>query len=380
MNEKEDHKKAIVCVDDERMVLESLKAQLMRHFADFDIEIAESGQEAISLMDELIEDGYTIPMIISDQIMPSMTGDELLISIHEKYPQTLKVLLTGLASANAVGNAINKGGLYRYIAKPWEENDLILTVKEGICSYYQAQTLEEQNAELKSVITELEMKNAELEQFTYSVSHDLKAPLITIKGFLSYLEEDIIEQDVEKVKEDISHIKMGADKMNSLLDDLLELSRVGRVNSERVECAFNELINEATENLRTSIKNNGVRLEVQEGLGKVTCERGRVVELLQNLMENAIKFNGDRPAPKIDIGKRSSNGNPVYFVRDNGIGVNPKFHDKIFGLFERLETNTEGTGIGLAIAKKIVQSQGGEIWIESEGENKGSTFCFTLSG
>ncbi|MEL7002572.1 MAG: ATP-binding protein [Bacteroidota bacterium] len=372
------NKGVIVCVDDERMVLESLKMQLLRSFPDFEVEIAEDGNEALELIDELVSEGYDVPVVISDHIMPQLPGDKLLISIHQKYPEILKILLTGLADADAVGNAINHGGLYRYISKPWDETDLSLTIKEGLNAYYKNQTLEQQNDELKALITELELKNAELEQFTYTVSHDLKSPLITIKGFVSYLEEDLVSRDQARISEDMEHIKLAAEKMNNLLDDLLELSRVGKVKKEPEECVFDDLVKEATANLRGSIKSRGVKIKVQPDLGNLRCEKFRMVELLQNLLENAIKFSGDKPLPEITIGSKPENGHSIYYVKDNGIGIDSKFHSKIFGLFERLETNTEGTGIGLAISKKIVQSQGGEIWVESEGKDKGSTFYFTL--
>ncbi len=155
MSMQENNKKAIVCVDDERLVLESLRAQLLRSFPDYEIEIAERAEEALELIDELMEEGYDIPLVISDYIMPNMLGDELLISVHKRYPSILKILLTGLADADAVGNVINNGSLYRYISKPWQETDLILTVKEGLNSYYHARTLEEHKAELKNIITEL---------------------------------------------------------------------------------------------------------------------------------------------------------------------------------------------------------------------------------
>lgn len=126
-------KRAIVCVDDERFVLISLRDQLFHHLgSDYNIEMAESGEEALEIFEELREDEIEIPLIISDQIMPGIKGDELLIRLHAQYPKTLKILLTGQASAEAVGNAVNAANLYRYIAKPWEETDLSLTVMEAI--------------------------------------------------------------------------------------------------------------------------------------------------------------------------------------------------------------------------------------------------------
>ncbi len=152
-------KPAVICVDDEKIVLDSIKQQLIRHFGeDLFIEIAESGEEALEIMEELHGEGTEIALIISDQIMPSMKGDELLIRVHENLPNTRKILLTGQADVEAVGNAVNQADLYRYISKPWDETDLILTGKEAILSYHRDKTLEIQNEELKELNNNLELK------------------------------------------------------------------------------------------------------------------------------------------------------------------------------------------------------------------------------
>ncbi len=145
-NKKRDEtmkKKTILCVDDEKSVLESIKGQLWVEFApDYNIEIAQSGEEALEVFMENLDEGYEIPIVISDQLMPNMKGDELLIQIHKLSPNTRKVLLTGHAGGKAVGNALNKANLYRYISKPWDKQDLILTVSEAIKSYDQQKTLQ----------------------------------------------------------------------------------------------------------------------------------------------------------------------------------------------------------------------------------------------
>jgi len=149
-------KPVILCVDDEQIILSSLKEQLKRNFSqDFLIETAENGEEALEVIEELIEEGASIPVVISDHIMPGIKGDELLIKIHEKYPETLKILLTGQADADAVGNAVNKARLYRYISKPWEQADLELTVTEAAKSYNQKVELCEKNTLLLKVNEEL---------------------------------------------------------------------------------------------------------------------------------------------------------------------------------------------------------------------------------
>jgi class 3 adenylate cyclase/FixJ family two-component response regulator len=158
-------KPTIVLVDDESMVLMSLRIQLSRYVgSDYDIELAESGEEALELFAELQAKGVEIPLVISDQIMPRMKGDELLRNIHSQYPKTLKILLTGHASAEAVGNAVNFANLYRYITKPWEAADLRLTVTEALRTYAQDQQLAEQNEVLQKINDELKQLNAVLEQ------------------------------------------------------------------------------------------------------------------------------------------------------------------------------------------------------------------------
>ncbi|HEY9728657.1 MAG TPA: adenylate/guanylate cyclase domain-containing protein [Chroococcales cyanobacterium] len=158
-------KGAIVCVDDERIVLISLRDQLKRYLEnEYEIELAESGEEALEIFAELQEDDIEIPLIISDQIMPGMKGDELLVEVHSRYPKTLKILLTGQASADAVGNAVNAANLYRYIAKPWDAADLCLTVTEALRSYDLDKQLAEQNEALKKINDELKQFNVSLEQ------------------------------------------------------------------------------------------------------------------------------------------------------------------------------------------------------------------------
>jgi two-component system sensor histidine kinase ChiS len=129
-------KPVIICVDDEQMILNSLNTQLRNEFGkQFIYEFAEGGEEALELIDELIEDGYEIIILISDQIMPGMTGDQLLVNVHQKYPRPIKILLTGQASLNSAINAINNAELYRYLSKPWDKEDFLLTIRKGVQQY-----------------------------------------------------------------------------------------------------------------------------------------------------------------------------------------------------------------------------------------------------
>ncbi len=233
-------------------------------------------------------------------------------------------------------------------------------------------------AERERLIVELEAKNAELERFTYTVSHDLKSPLITIKGFLGVLEQDLAGGDTEQVRSDMARIGGAADKMKNLLDDLLELSRIGRICNPPVRVPLAELVYEAVELLAGRFQQREVRLDVASDLPTVCGDRSRLLEVMQNLLDNAVKYLGEQPKPVIAVGCRQDRGQMVCYVRDNGLGIEPCYHDKVFGLFEQLDPRTEGTGVGLALVKRIIEFHNGQLWVESAGPGQGSTFYFTL--
>ncbi|PKG31915.1 ATP-binding protein, partial [Methanoregula sp.] len=228
------------------------------------------------------------------------------------------------------------------------------------------------------LIRELEGKNAELERFTYTVSHDLKSPLITIRGFASLLESDSQTGNFDTVKRDIERINNAAETMQTLLNDVLELSRVGRVINPPSKISFETIAREAVDLLAGPVTERGVEIDIAPGLPEVQVDHVRIREVLINLIENAIKFSGSRPDPKIWIGVDTEGPEPVFSVRDNGMGVNPRYLTRIFNLFEKLEPAIPGTGIGLPIVKRIIEMHGGKIWAESEGAGKGTTFKFTL--
>jgi signal transduction histidine kinase len=231
----------------------------------------------------------------------------------------------------------------------------------------------------KELITELENKNAELERFTYTVSHDLKSPLFTIRGFLGYLEQDALAGNHERLKGDIQRITDATDKMQRLLNELLELSRVGRIKNDSVKVPFTELAQEAMELVQGQIMENGIAVHIDPNMPSVYVDRPRLVEVLQNLIDNAAKFMGDQKEPRIEIGQNGfEDDKPIFYVRDNGKGIAPEHFERVFGLFNKLDPKTDGTGIGLALVKRIIEVHGGRIWVESE-LGKGSTFFFTLA-
>ena len=237
--------------------------------------------------------------------------------------------------------------------------------------------LEEELAERKKLIQQLEANNAELERFTYTVSHDLRNPLVTIKGFLGMLERDIRENRREHIASDFQRISNAADKMQALLVDLLELSRIGRIINPSSEVNLSELAIEAVDTLDGRIRSKNINVSVSLDLPTVAGDRIRLREVFENLIDNAAKYMGEQEDPLIEIGCRDE-GEKVIFVKDNGMGIEESYRTRIFGLFEKLNPTSEGTGIGLALIKRIIEVHGGTIWVESEGPGKGSTFCFTI--
>jgi signal transduction histidine kinase len=254
------------------------------------------------------------------------------------------------------------------------EKGRFATIFDDITDRKQAEDLRER------LIRELEQKNTELERFTYTVSHDLKSPLITIKGFAGLLEDDTLRKDPVQLKKDVQRIISAADTMQQLLSDVLELSRIGRVVSLPEKIPFGTIAKEAVDLLAGPLAGRGVWIEVAPGLPVVSVDRVRIREVMVNLIENAIKFMGSQQNPVIRVGVETDGTTPVFFVQDNGIGIDPRYLERIFNLFERLDTSTLGTGIGLTIVRRIIETHGGKIWAESEGVGKGTTFRFTLPG
>ena len=202
--------------------------------------------------------------------------------------------------------------------------------------------------------------------------------MITIQGFLDLLEKDIATGNDERAQHDVERIRSGTHQLARLLDDLLTLSKVGRAMGTAQPASLSEVAREAAQRVGGRARDRGVGIAIEPELPIVLGDRQKLLAVFQNLFDNAVKFLGDQPEPRIEVGQRREGKETVCFVRDNGVGIDPRYHGQIFGLFERLSREVDGTGIGLALVKRIVELHGGRIWVESEGTGTGSTFCFTL--
>jgi len=201
---------------------------------------------------------------------------------------------------------------------------------------------------------------------------------VTITSFLGFLEQDLLARDVEQTTRDIGYIRSATDKMAQLLDELLELSRIGRHVNPPSRISFQDLVQDALCLTAGAVAERGVDVQVEAVELTLYGDRRRLVEIWQNLIDNAVKFMGGQPSPRLQVGVENAAAGPVFFVRDNGIGIDPAYQEKIFVLFERLDNDVKGTGIGLALVKRIVELYGGKIWVESAGAEQGACFRFTL--
>ncbi|WP_321373000.1 hybrid sensor histidine kinase/response regulator [uncultured Draconibacterium sp.] len=387
-------KQTIICVDDEEIILEAIQEQLQSSFGDeYNIETSDSGEDALEFFKELIEEGQQVPVIISDYIMPGIKGDELLKEIHKLSPDSLKILLTGQASIEGISNAINNAQLYRFISKPWDKDDLVLTVKEAVKSFLQEIKIRKQNKELLELNASLEEQvaqrteqlrkaNAAKDKFFSIIAHDLKSPFNALLGLSeAMLESWEIFEDEMKL-DFVKDINNASKNTYALLQNLLEWSRsqTGRVKVESVIFTPAEVVHENLEVLKQHADSKQISVinKVQED---VLCQadKNMISTVFRNLISNAIKFT--KPQGNITITCCSKNSYHEFCIIDNGIGMDEKTLNQLFNLSSKTQrfgtSNESGTGLGLHLCKEFVEKNGGQLSVSSK-ENEGSTFCFTL--
>lgn len=239
--------------------------------------------------------------------------------------------------------------------------------------------VESQQGKLKETITEVNSKNKELEQFAYTVSHDLKEPLRMIKSFMQLLDQNYSEKLDDKAKRYIYFAVDGAQRMTNSIDELMEYSRVGRLYNTKEKVDSNKVLEEVLKTLEAEIDDTGTKVKTSK-LPVINVVPITFKMLIQNLISNAIKYQPAGQKPEVEVSAKELDSHWEFSFKDNGIGIDPEYHEEIFGIFRRLHTREiyQGSGMGLAISKKIVEQHGGELWIRSK-ENKGSTFYFTIA-
>ena len=386
-------KPIILCVDDESIILDALKDELQRKFStEYDIETSDSGDDALEFIQELLDEGTDVPIVIADYIMPGMKGDELLKKIHEISPNTLNILLTGQANIEGVTNAVNYASLYRYISKPWSEDDLELTVKEALKSFYQKREINKKNIELADLNASLEIKvqkrtkelrelNATKDKFFSIIAHDLKNPFNALMGFSTLLLNEFDDfSDDEKI-DLIKTMSVASDTAYKLLQNLLEWSRsqTGSIKWEPGLSSLQEIVNGTLDLLSNAATAKEITIKALIPPISIWVDENMATTVIRNLLSNALKYTPKGGEIKV-YSKKLENAVEVT-IEDNGVGIKKEDLEKLFRIDINYSTsgteNEQGTGLGLILCKEFVEKNGGKIWVESV-EGKGSKFKFTF--
>jgi len=390
-------KQIILCVDDEQSILESLKIELIQLLdGSYLIETAEDGAEALEIIEELLEDNYEIPLVISDYIMPNMKGDELLTYVHQYTPKTLSIMLTGQADTQAIGNAINNGGLYRYIAKPWESIDFAMAIKGALQKYNQERQLEKFYADLEYKIQqrteELNFKNQKLieldrekNEFLGVVVHDLKNPLSAIEGLANLIRMSLESSDIniDEVLEYTCLIETSSHQMFELITNLLDVNAIesGKFNMNLQLINILPILEKVINQYRIPAKEKHIDLELQNVEYELNAyiDTNMLQQIIDNLISNAVKYSPQHK--KIYVRIIQINDYIRCEIEDQGPGLSVEEQLKLFHKFARLSpqptANENSTGLGLFIAKKLLEMMNGKIGCNSQ-KGVGSTFIFEV--
>lgn len=375
-------KQAIICVDDEDIILEALKDQLGPFFENnYLIETSTTAEEALEIYQELKDNGYDIPVVISDYLMPGMRGDEFLIKIHDKNPHTLKILLTGHANIEGITNAINKANLYRYIPKPWDRDDLILTVREAVRSFLQEEEIMQKNIELKAInenleklvaerTSELEQANATKDKFFSIIAHDMKDNFGGLLGYAEVLSNEFSRFNDEERKTMADVILDVSNQLYKLLQNLLEWAKIQTGNM-----SFNPSIFPLAAFMHDEFtllseyagqKQQKLTFKPTQEI-MVNADESMLSSVLRNIVINAVKFTPNNGTITVNIEKLDDKA--YIRVKDSGVGISAENLNRLFKVNESIKTygtNQEpGTGLGLILCKEFLQRNGGDINLTS---------------
>ncbi len=401
-------KPVVICVDDEPTVLDSLKVELRRGLGgQCLLEIAESAEETLELVDDLLSDDYEVAVVIADYIMPGLKGDELLHQIHDRTPRTINIMLSGQADLDAVGRSIQYANLYRFISKPWHSADLGLTVSEALQSYHQGQQLESQNAKLKTLYKEVQIFNESLEHQVEERTQQLQASLQEIKD-LSQMKDDLLHAVSHDLRTPVTGMLMvlkrlqthgdgpialdrsildrmvnSSERQMQLLEMLLE-THLGDVQGLKLNLESQSLlplIVELSQDLEPLLQSNHGTLVnlIAQDLPRLNLDRLQISRVYENLITNALKHNP--PGVCITLKAMVEDRFIRCFVQDDGNGMEQPQCDQLFERYnqgpKRLQRSL-GIGLGLYLCRQIIQEHGGQIGAIS-APGQGLKVWFTLA-
>ncbi len=317
-------------------------------------------------------------LILLDIRMPGMNGYEVCerLKANENTQDIPIIFISALGEVEDKVRAFTVGGV-DYITKPFKFEEVLARVQTHLSLRQLYKQLQEANAVLEQRSQDLARSNAELEQFAYAVSHDLQEPLRMISSYLALLKRRYVDNLDEKGLEFIAYAVDGAQRMQEMIHALLTYARVDTRGSPFEPIEGQEILERVLMNLTVAIEESEA-VVTHDDLPTVAVDATQFAQVFQNLISNALKFRGTEQ-PHVHISAVQEHDMWIFSVQDDGIGIDPEFHEEIFRVFRRLHTQQEypGTGIGLATCKKIIERHGGRIWVESQNE-QGATFYFTV--
>ena len=360
----------ILIVDDEPAQMKAL-CNTLRDQGYVTVGFVSAGEALTALR------GRRFDLLLTDLSMPEMDGISLLQAAREIDGELVGIMMTGHGAVDTAVQAMKAGAL-DYILKPFKLSNIMPVLSRAMA----VRRLREENAELARRVHErtdqLEAANHELEAFSYSIAHDLRAPLRSIDGFASILFEDFAPHWPAEAQRLLGTVSERAQHMGRLIDALLRLSRLGRQPLSLERVPMTTLARQVLDELRAEQPERRLETivaDLPDAVGDVALLR----QVLVNLLSNAFKFTRQRPDAHVDVGFREDEGERIYHVRDNGAGFDMRFAERLFGVFQRQHRadEFEGTGVGLSIVQRIIRRHGGRVWAEAEVD-KGATFFFTL--
>jgi signal transduction histidine kinase len=367
----------LLVVDDEARQMNALCDTLRDE--GYEVSGFSSGPAALAALRE-----QSFDLLLTDLMMPGMDGITLLRAAHEVNADLAGVLMTGHGAIDTAVEAMKAGAL-DYVLKPFKLSTVLPVLARALTlrrlrleNAVLERNVRERTAELEAANRDLENANKELEAFSYSVSHDLRAPLRHIDGFSQLLEEGHAAELTPPAQRLLQKVRDGASRLGGLIDDLLDFSRLSRQPLTMRTVSISQLVRSVLDELEPERAGREVELRI----GDLPDCLGDIMLLKQvfiNLLSNALKFTRKREQALVEIGCDQGSGELTYFVRDNGAGFDMRYASRLFGVFQRLHSadQFEGTGVGLSIVQRIIHRHGGEISVEAEVD-KGAHFRFTL--
>jgi signal transduction histidine kinase len=360
-------RQTILLVNDRMVDRDSVRPLLREEYALIE---ADSGNQAVELYQK-----YKPACVLIDYSLQDMDGVKLLDELVKRGAAV--IVLTGNGSERVAVDVMKHGAEDYLPVDKLGTMELLRSLRNSISKHALRRTILQQHAELKRHSEELLKSNQELQQFAYIISHDLQEPLRSLAGFCNLLQDKYEGQLDEQATRWMKRIVNGADRMKSLIRDLLAVSRIETEGEKFRPVDFNRLLQFVKFDLADCIARSGATI-LNDNLPTISADESQLAQVLQNLIGNALKYRGEEP-PVVRISAAKKGGVWQISVADNGIGIESQYYERIFEMFKRLHTQDvySGTGIGLALCQRIIKRHGGDIWVESQ-LGRGSTFHFTI--